>query len=70
MGSYPDEYSCRYEIGAYINHYNNHRPHQNLWNFTPAYVHEANNKTMVLQKLEYLKYEARAKRKAYWEGRE
>lgn len=70
VGSYPDEYSCRYEIGTYINQYNNRRPHQNLWNFTPAYVHEANNKTMVLQKLEQLKYEARAKRKAYWEGRE
>ena len=28
-----------YETGDYTDHYNNKRPHQYLWNFTPAYVH-------------------------------
>ncbi len=31
------------EVGLYIFTYNNERPHQNLWNFTPAYVHSVNN---------------------------
>ena len=68
-GSYPDEQSARYEIGRYIEFYNMQRPHQSLWNFTPAYVHEINNKALILKELEHLKQEARMKRKLYWEGR-
>lgn len=68
IGSYPDEYSTRHEIGNYMNQYNNQRPHQSLWNFTPAYVHEINNKTVIIERLAQLKYETKLKRKAYWEG--
>ncbi len=56
MGSYPDEHSGRYEIGNYVTFYNTERPHQALWNFTPATVHELNNNTLLLAKLEELKY--------------
>ena len=69
VGSYPDEQSGRYEIGNYISSYNAERPHQALWNFTPAFVHEVNNNTIFLEKLSQLKYEAKMKRKLYWEGR-
>jgi len=58
-----------YEIGNYISSYNTERPHQALWNFTPAFVHEVNNNTILLEKLSQLKYEAKMKRKLYWEGR-
>lgn len=68
VGSYPDEQSGRYEIGNYITSYNTERPHQALWNFTPAFVHEVNNNTILLEKLSQLKDEARMKRKLYWEG--
>jgi len=68
VGSYPDEQSARYEIGNYIGSYNTERPHQGLWNFTPAFVHETNNNTLLLEKLAQLKYEAKMKRRLYWEG--
>jgi putative transposase len=68
VGSYPDEYSAQYEIGNYIDSYNTERPHQSLWNFTPALVHETNNNTLLLEKLSLLKYEAKIKRRLYWEG--
>jgi len=69
VGSYPDEYSAKYEIGRYTTFYNTKRPHQGLWNFTPACVHETNNNTLLLEKLAHLKYEAKMKRSLYWEGR-
>lgn len=66
VGNYPDERSAREEIGRYVDHYNSHRPHQALMNFTPAYVHQVNNKTILLQELKTLKKAARERRKAYW----
>jgi len=69
VGSYPDEYSAQYEIGNYIYSYNTERPHQSLWNFTPALVQETNNNTLLLEKLSLLKYEAKIKRRLYWEGK-
>jgi putative transposase len=68
VGSYPDEHSAWYELGGYIDFYNKERPHQSLWNFTPARVHEINNKTMILEELAELKKESRMARKLYWEG--
>ena len=53
---------------TYIDSYNTERPHQSLWNFTPALVHETNNNTLLLEKLSLLKYEAKIKRRLYWEG--
>lgn len=68
VGSYPDEQSGRYEIGYYIHGYNYDRPHQSLWNFTPAHVHEVNNKTKIIEELAQLKYETKLKRRLYWEN--
>jgi putative transposase len=66
VGNYPDETSAREEIGRYIDHYNHCRPHQALMNFTPGYVHQINNKTVLVQERLALKREARERRRAYW----
>jgi putative transposase len=66
VGNYPDERAAHEEIGQYINHYNHDRPHQALMNFTPAYVHQINNKTRVFQERQALKQAARDRRRAYW----
>jgi len=60
--------SAFYEIGNYNHYYNNRRPHQSLWNFTPAYVHEVNNNTLILQRLKELKERSKEARRLYWEG--
>jgi len=63
VGSYPDERSAWEEIGSYIYRYNHERPHQNLWNFTPAHIHEVNNNT-----LKELKQKSKLARRSYWHG--
>jgi len=67
VGNYPDEISAREEIGRYIEQYHHQRPHQSLMNFTPAHVHEVNNKSKLLAELNEMKRKTREKRKAYWE---
>lgn len=66
VGNYPDEQSAREELGRYIEFYNQSRPHQALYNFTPAHVHQLNNKSLLLQELKEMKKTTREKRKAYW----
>lgn len=67
VGNYPDEISAREELGRYIeSYYNQTRPHQALFNFTPAYVHQLNNKSLLLAELKDMKRRTREKRKAYW----
>jgi putative transposase len=66
VGTYLDEISAKEEIGPYIDHYHQHRPHQALMNFTPARVHETNNKSRLLAELKKMKRETREKRKAFW----
>ena len=66
VGDYPDELSAKQEIGTYIDYYNYGRPHQALWNFTPAYIHQTNNKTEVIKTLATLKMKTRNQRKNYW----
>jgi transposase InsO family protein len=66
VGNYPDETAAHQEIGQYIDHYNHHRPHQALMNFKPAYVHQVNNKTRLVQERQVLKQAARDRRRAYW----
>jgi putative transposase len=51
VGNYPDQISAREEIGRYIESYHYTRPHQSLMNFTPAHVHELNNKSRLLDEL-------------------
>src|SRR5688500_1029174 len=64
VGNYPDEISAREEIGRYIEQYHHHRPQQSLMNFTPAHVHELNNKSLLLTELKEMKQKTREKRKA------
>lgn len=66
VGDYPDLKSAEEEIGSYIKFYNNERPHQALWNFTPAWIHELNNKTEALKCWRALKTKSWAARKNYW----
>jgi len=66
VGNYPDEISGREELGRYIESYNQFRPHQALFNFTPAHVHQLNNKSVLMQELNEMKRQTREKRKAYW----
>ena len=66
VGNYPDEISAREEIGRYLERYHYSRPHQSLMNFTPAQVHEVNNKSRLLAELQEMKRRTRKKRKAYW----
>lgn len=66
VGNYPDERSSREELGRYIGFYNECRPHQALFNFTPAHVHRLNNKSMLIQELIEMKRRSLEKRKAYW----
>ncbi len=68
VGSYPDYDSAHYEIGNYNHYYNYERPHQSLWNFTPAHIHEVNNNTLILEELKALKEKSRLARRLYWEG--
>lgn len=69
VGNYPDERSAGEEIGCYIEFYNQCRPHQALFNFTPAHVHEVNNESVLREELKEIKKTTRDKRKAYWNQR-
>ena len=69
VGNYPDEISATEEIGRYIENYHHHRPHQALMNFTPAHVHEVNNKSRLLAELKEMKRKTREKRKEFWTRR-
>ena len=66
VGDYQDEVTANDEIKKYIDFYNNERPHQSLWNFTPEQVHEMNNKSENLKQLKDLKIKSWTKRKEYW----
>jgi putative transposase len=66
VGNYPDEISAREEISRYIGSYHHSRPHQSLMNFTPAHVHQVNNKTRLLAELQEMKRKTRERRKVYW----
>lgn len=70
VGSYPDHKSAMDEIGSYMDYYNEQRPHQAIWNFAPAYVHEAKNKSTVLAELEAMKFSTRTRRREYWRMKE
>lgn len=70
VGSYPDFKSAEAEIAKYMAYYNGERPHQALWNFTPAKVHDINNKSLILAELEELKFLAKRRRREYWALRE
>lgn len=66
VGDYQDEATAKEVIGEYISWYNEKRPHQALWNFTPLMVHEMNNKTLLLNSLKELKQKTWTERKEFW----
>lgn len=66
VGDYQDPTTAREVIGEYIEWYNEKRPHQALWNFTPKMVHETNNKNELLDMLRAIKQKSWSKRKEYW----
>ena len=68
VGNYPDRLSALEEITGYSRRYNAQRPHQSLWNFTPARVHELNNKTKLLGELAAIKRQTLENRKKYWKN--
>lgn len=43
--SYPSVEIARNSLANYIRHYNEKRPHQALWNYSPGFVHRLGNKT-------------------------
>jgi putative transposase len=67
VGDYQDLPTAKEVIGNYIKWYNEKRPHQSLWNFTPMMVHEMNNKTELLNALNELKRRTWTERKEYWD---
>lgn len=53
---------ARASLGRYIDYYCQRRPHQALWNFTPAHVHAIGNKTLLLEEYRTKVEQARQKR--------
>ena len=47
--TYPSVEIARHCLTHYIEEYNERRPHQALWNYTPGYVHRLGNKTKLLE---------------------
>ena len=66
VGDYQDYETANMMIGKYMNYYNNERPHQSLWNYTPNQVNKMNNKTELLKQLKCLKIKCWTERKNYW----
>lgn len=66
VGDYQDEQTAKETIGEYIKWYNEKRPHQALWNYTPWLVHETNNKSFMRNTLKELKRKTWEDRKEYW----
>jgi transposase InsO family protein len=46
--SYPSLDIARSSLADYISIYNDKRPHQALWNYTPSFVHRLGNKTKLV----------------------
>lgn len=47
--TYPSIELARQSLVRYIEEYNERRPHQALWNYTPGFVHRLGNKTVLLE---------------------
>jgi len=47
--TYPSVEIARQFLARYIQEYNERRPHQALWNYTPGHVHRLGNKTKLLE---------------------
>ena len=47
--TYPSLEIARSSLASYVHYYNEKRPHQALWNYTPGHVHRLGNKSQLLQ---------------------
>jgi putative transposase len=47
--TYPSDEIARSSPAQYIRFYHEERPHQALWNYTPAFVHHLGNNTELLE---------------------
>ena len=45
--TYPTDDIARSSLSKYIHEYNEERPHQAIWNFTPGFVHRHGNKSLI-----------------------
>lgn len=52
-------------IHEYSDYYNDIRPHQALWNFTPNYVYEIGSKQKIIDELKILKEKSKQMRREY-----
>jgi putative transposase len=62
---YPDEDTAFKSLDNFIFYYNEIRPHQANYNFTPKKCHDVNNRTVLKCELEQLKEKSMEKRKEY-----
>jgi len=65
---YDDYNQAKDVIAKYIDHYNNKRPHQSLWGYTPAYVHKIGNKSCIYDHYRSKIVKARKNRLDYWKS--
>jgi len=47
--TYPSVEVAQQSLARYIEEYNERRPHQALWNYTPGYVHRIGNRTKLME---------------------
>lgn len=63
---YPDEQTALDSLDNFIFYYNEIRPHQANYNFTPKKCHAVNNRSFLKKDLQELKEKSLAKRKEYF----
>jgi hypothetical protein len=66
LGNYPDEQWHATNLAVTSSPTISVGRTQALFNFTPAHVHQLNNKSVLMQELDEMKRQTREKRKAYW----
>jgi hypothetical protein len=61
--TYPSLEDARKSLSRYIEYYNERRPHQALWNYTPGHVHRLGNKSVLLKQYRQAVQIAKERRK-------
>jgi putative transposase len=66
--TYPSVEIARQSLARYIEEYNEVRPHQSLWNYTPGHVHRIGNKTRIIQHYKQVVQNVKEQRKRINQG--